>query len=319
MSSQKANAGLEDAARLLDLVPFLLSHQGISLENLAEQFSVTTDEITEDLTTLWMCGLPGYTAYELIDLSFDSGFVTISNAETLQRPRNLQRNEALALLLGLQTLREELTTSDVELETSISKLIERISSTIDESASQRFRAGTPSSSALRAQIAKAIDEGGLLKIVYHSSAQDEVGDRVVKPLEFTISNGTEYLEAFCHRSLGYRTFRLDRIISAASEDSAKASDVRSEVERFDAENESRSIFSFHISSRARDVLERFSIADFDGANDGEISAQSFSPEWTIREVMSFGGEVVVSSPKSLRSAIRDRATRALEGYSQENG
>ncbi len=318
MSSPKANAGLEDAARLLDLVPFLISHQGISLVDLALQFSVTTEEITSDLTTLWMCGLPGYTAYELIDLSFESGFVTISNAETLQRPRNLQRNEALALLLGLQTLREEVTTEDGDLAISITQLIEKISSTIDESASHRFKAGTSSSSLLRAKISKAIDDRELLKIVYHSSVQDEVGERVIEPVDFTIHNGMEYLEAYCHRSFGYRTFRLDRIISASSQKSIPTAENRKQGGT-ELDNENRSFFSICISSRARDVLERFSIAHSDSDINAEISAQSFSPEWTIREVMSFGGEVIVSSPKSLRSAIRARAWRALEGYSHQNG
>lgn len=315
MSNSKPNAGLEDAARLLDLVPFLISHQGISLEELAQQFSVTSDEITSDLTTLWMCGLPGYTAYELIDLSFDSGFVTIANADTLQRPRNLQRNEALALLLGLETLLEEVTSNNPELETSISQLINRISLTIDQSASQRVKAGTPSSSAQRAQITKAIRERALLKIIYHSSAQDEVGERLIKPLEITTLNGVEYLEAFCHRSFGYRTFRLDRIISAQIDKLPPTVELSLEREGNELDGQTQSSFSFRIVSRARDVLERFGISHSNNSITEEISTQSFSPEWTIREVMSFGGGVVISSPKSLRSAVRNRAVRALEGYS----
>ena len=70
---------LEQTARLLDLVPFLLSHQGISLNDLAKHFNIETEAMLDDLNTLWMCGLPGYTPLELIDLAFDSGYVTIRN------------------------------------------------------------------------------------------------------------------------------------------------------------------------------------------------------------------------------------------------
>ena len=85
---KKTSTPIEQTARLLDLVPFLLAHQGIPVEQLAEHFRVTKEIILDDLNTLWMCGLPGYTPLELIDLEFDSGFVTIRNADPLQKTKN---------------------------------------------------------------------------------------------------------------------------------------------------------------------------------------------------------------------------------------
>ena len=68
---------------------------------MAKEFDVSQSQMVADLTTLWMCGLPGYTPLELMDLSFESGFVTIHNAETLAHPRTLSDEESIALLLGL--------------------------------------------------------------------------------------------------------------------------------------------------------------------------------------------------------------------------
>ena len=99
---------LSRTARLLDLVPFLASHQGIELLTLAKEFDVSQGQMVADLTTLWMCGLPGYTPLELMELSFDSGFVTIHNAETLAHPRSLSEEESIALLLGLDLVIESL-------------------------------------------------------------------------------------------------------------------------------------------------------------------------------------------------------------------
>ena len=96
---------LEQTSRLLDLVPFLLSHQGISLADLAKYFKVETDVMLDDLNTLWMCGLPGYTPLELMDLDFESGYVTIRNAPTLAKPRSITHEEGVALVLGLDVLR----------------------------------------------------------------------------------------------------------------------------------------------------------------------------------------------------------------------
>jgi len=91
--------------RLLALVPYISAHQGIAVKNLAQVFNVTTTQIIADLTTLWMCGLPGYTALELMDLSFESGFVSIRNAPTLKSPRTLSKEEIISLLLGLDLVR----------------------------------------------------------------------------------------------------------------------------------------------------------------------------------------------------------------------
>src|SRR5665647_333696 len=108
MARPPKNTNLERTARLLNLVPYLVAHQGVSVEKLAEEFDVSESQLLEDLNTLWMCGLPGYTPLELIDLSFDSGYVTIWNAETLQQPRSLSRDEALTLVLGLGYLSDEI-------------------------------------------------------------------------------------------------------------------------------------------------------------------------------------------------------------------
>ena len=103
--ARKATNPLEHTARLLDLVPYINTHQGISLVDLAEVFEVSTDQMASDLTTLWMCGLPGYTPLELMDLDFESGYVTIRNALTLARPRSITHEEGVALVLGLDVLR----------------------------------------------------------------------------------------------------------------------------------------------------------------------------------------------------------------------
>ena len=100
----KQETGLARTARLLDLVPYLTTHQGIAISELAKTFNATVKEITDDLNTLWMCGLPGYTPLELIDLEFESGFVSIRNAETLAAPRALDRAEALSVYMGLDLL-----------------------------------------------------------------------------------------------------------------------------------------------------------------------------------------------------------------------
>ena len=53
---------------------------------------------------LHMCGLPGYTPLELIDMYYEDGYVTVSDPQSLDRPRKMSRSEMTALLVGLDVL-----------------------------------------------------------------------------------------------------------------------------------------------------------------------------------------------------------------------
>lgn len=312
MSKPNQNSGLERTERLLDLVPFLATHQGISIEELASEFSISTSQLTEDLTTLWMCGLPGYTALELMDLSFDTGFVSISNAETLARPRVLNRDEVLALILGLETLQEDAAPDQEKLIGTIAQLVAKLIGFLDASVEQKVQVGTSALSVERGTLENAIASRGAVEIMYHSISRDEISRRVIHPLEFTFSKENEYVLAYCELTRSYRTFRLDRIVEAMSAGDTSTispdANVAPEGEKFP--------LVVNMGLRLRDVAERFnldiSIQDRNPTN--MVQVESFTADWAIREIMSFGGEVSLESPQKLRESLRGRALRALNAY-----
>ena len=96
--------------RLLSLVPYLREHDGVAMTEVAAAFGITLQTLREDLSVLWMCGLPGLTPGDLIDIDMDAvdgeGVIHLSNADYLTRPLRLSADEALALVLALRTLRE---------------------------------------------------------------------------------------------------------------------------------------------------------------------------------------------------------------------
>ena len=102
---------MQEVARLLDLVPFLSTHSHISLKELAHEFGISEKAMASELTALSMCGLPGYTPYELIEIFFESGFVTINNHDDAHRLENF--NERVSdlrcqTLLHLWAARKEI-------------------------------------------------------------------------------------------------------------------------------------------------------------------------------------------------------------------
>lgn len=312
MSKSVPNSGLERTERLLDIVPYLATHQGIALDELAHEFSVSVAQLTEDLTTLWMCGLPGYTPLELMDISFDTGVVSISNAETLAKPRVLNRDEVLALVLGLETLQEDTDTDHVQLSETISQLVSKLIGLVDAGVQQKVKAGTSALSSLRALLEGAIRSRSAVKISYHSISRDEVSDRVIHPLEFSTSKDHEYVFAYCEMSRSYRTFRLDRMV-----DTLTLSDREPPLpQETTAVGDERFSITLQIGSRLRDVVEGFNLdlplTDVDSSK--AVQVESFSADWAIRQIMSLGGEVGLESPKELRNLLQERAMRALEAY-----
>lgn len=312
MSKELPNTGLDRTERLLDLVPFLATHQGISIEELAREFAISADQLTEDLYTLWMCGLPGYTALELMDLSFDTGFVSISNAETLARPRVLNRDEVLALILGLEALQEDADLKHPQLTETIALLVSKLIRFLDTSVQRRVQTGTPALSVERGVIERAIASRGAVEISYHSISRDEVSKRVIHPLEFSTSKENDYVLAFCELTSSYRTFKLGRIVEAVP--------VEDPREFSPATTASDGGEKFHmtvsIGSRLRDVVERFNLEVVPQSSDSpsRLNVETFSADWAIREIMSFGGEVGLESPRELRNSLHDRARRALSAY-----
>jgi proteasome accessory factor C len=290
--------------RLLALVPFITAHQGISLKELAAAFNVSTKTINDDLTTLWMCGLPGYTALELMDLSFDSGYVTIRNAPTLRAPRNLAMEEIVALLLGLSLLKDSVGQNIVLVE-RINALAMRLSEKAGIPA--KFVVSNPVSSLIRAQLIAAITQLQPLSIAYHSLYSDEYSQREVKPLEMRIEGGVEYLFAYCYKASAFRVFRIDRIQSL--EILEKVPDQQIEVNDV-ASDGLNSIVTFN--SKLRLMKERFGLED--AQIDVKTSIRSFSKQWLIRSIFASSGSAVLEEPSEISAEIAQKAQLMLNRY-----
>lgn len=300
------SAPITKAARLLDLVPYISTHQGISLKDLAAEFDVSVSELLDDLNTLWMCGLPGYTPLELIDLSFDSGFVSIRNAEVLQRVRLLTKEELVVIAIGLDLLRESIPADRVDLIGSISNLGGKIKSLIGEIAV----VAPTVDSGHRALILRAMKERRDLEVTYHSLIRDEIAKRRITPIELGEDNGVETLYAYCFKAKAFRTFRLDNFVEAqiSSQTSVTAKEEVSPEEIYKAK--------FRIDSRLRTTLERFRLeTSLVTAKELEtVEVQSFSQDWLIRNFMSTLGNTQILESEGLAKEIAEKARASLDLY-----
>ena len=302
---RKFSAPLERTARLLDLVPYINSHQGISLKELAHVFEVTQAQMTSDLTTLWMCGLPGYTPLELMDLDFESGFVTIHNAETLSKPRAIAFDEGVALILGLDLLRSSITSARKDLLERIDLLSQRLAVMINLPSA--LSAASNVNQEISLAIATALKTRMGLEITYHSLYRDELSTRVILPIEIVESDGQRYLSSYCHTVKDFRQFRLDRIQSAKNQSVPQEIPIRSLAE-------SSVTSTIKILTPTREIAERFKQRDL--SKELEIEFESFSPQWIQRSIMASGSAVCLQSPQDVRQSIAVLAQSILDRYKE---
>lgn len=295
---------LQEVMRALDLVPFLNANPYISLKKLAAEFEVSEKIMANDLMALSMCGLPGYTPYELIDITFDSGYVSIRNHEPLNHTRAFTPTEVSTLLLALGIMREIFEQSSPDFEGATAQLIEKLEALVGAKV-----AAEPLPYARELELAhRAIATKKSLTLKYLNLSRDEETNRIITPITIDYLDNQYYLSAVCHSSGSERTFRLDRMSSVEIIDSPEPSEAR---ERSQSDETLSSRVALH--GRRRRHVENLKLSGID--SDDRATFDFFSFQWAERAILSAAPDVEVLEPVALRSAIKARAEAILATYS----
>lgn len=295
----KKTTPTEKAARMLDLVPFISSHQGIPTAELAAEFGISVEELLSDLNSLWMCG---DNRFDLIDIQFDSGYVTIRNAETLNLIRSLSQQEIVAVLLGLDLIEKDLPEDREDLHGDIkdlrSKLGLEIARTVDATPAQ--------DSQINSTISEALGRQGRLSITYYSPTDDEVSVREISPIHVSTSDNRDFLIAYCESAGAQRTFRIDRIQSATLLESKVVQMSES------PSDDDRTTVGVKIVHNLRKSRE--SLGTFISGEGSTVEVSTYSSGWLSRTVMSAAGAIEVTSSPEIRGEIASMARKALDLY-----
>ncbi len=163
---------------------------------------------------LWMCGMPGLTPGDLIDIDMDAvdgeGVIHLSNADYLTRPLRLAADEALALVLALRTLREIAGPGKRD---AVDRALEKLEAAAGNVAAtdQATVSVTAARDEIQARVNDGLQRGKRLDLTYDVASRAETTRRLVDPLRVFVLDGYGYLEAWCYSAVALRTFRLDRI------------------------------------------------------------------------------------------------------------
>lgn len=319
------NPSTNQVVRMLAMVPYLQSHEGIPVRDLAREFGVTDRQIRKDLKLLMFTGvgeLPG----ELIDVDLsaleDDGVVFIRDAEFLSRPLRISRDEGLALVIALRALRSTAGDNTEAIDGALAKLETAIGATSDEIAAPADVLATTVDIGLRRTIVDAIDQRHVLHLSYSTEARDAHTERDVEPLRLSIHEGEHYLSAWCRLVEDHRIFRLDRIVDLA--DTGQTFEPRDagpalEPRLFTPGPDTPSAV-IDIAPSAAWMAEYYRVDVEDERPDGSLRARVYGTDevWLRRLVLRHGGAVKVVEPAALRSDVAVNARAALQAYDETN-
>ena len=298
------------AQRLLDLVPFLHSHPGTTVGEVAGHFGISKSDVIKDLNLLFLCGLPGYTHLELIDISFDDEVITVIDAQNLKSPRRLTELEAIALRIALQALSEILPGSHGS-QRKISALLEKLAGMHSNSLpSNSIAIEIPTTKVIFATLERALDEGKQVEITYLNRAKDERTTRVVSPKSISVEGDRPLLYAWCHLNNGMRTFNVDQIEEAKIlQDTA--------ILGTSEDREDSRVAKVVLKVPPQEIRNKH-VVRLLGTKPALSDSQFtfFDDEWLIRFALSSASEIVVEKPEAFHSVIHERAQRALSLYSE---
>lgn len=222
-SIRRSTSGTDHLSRLVGLASYVLSRGEVEVSQLAAEFGISEKELIDDLQVLFLCGdfATGW-EQDLIEVTWEDGYVRVRNADALRRALRLTPAEATALLAGLAAL-EPVAGEEAELVASARrKLLAHLGTDVGHGEEPQDEE-EPGASAPDGTAAPSRTEGILealqrairedRQVVIRYSPPDRAGTsvRAVSPRQVESVAGRAYLRGDCALARDERLFRLDRI------------------------------------------------------------------------------------------------------------
>jgi proteasome accessory factor C len=314
----------ERLRRLLALVPYVAARRVVGLAETAATFGMTERELIDDLNLAWCVELRAPEPYCPIDLSYEDGEISISQAESIARPLRLAADEASALLVALRMLADAAGGSKPGDGDAVARLIAKIEEAAGAagaaSSQVAIQIDHPNPRGMAVTLGGALSAGRRVHLRYYVQSRDEATERDVDPMRVLVVDGRTYLEGWCRRAEGVRLFRLDRMLSVdvldvAAEVPATAEPVDVDAGLFTA-SPSDALVELELGPAARWVAESYPYETLAEVGDGRLRIGLRTPDtaWLRRLALRLGEDARVVSPAGLADEVRATAAATLALY-----
>jgi len=170
-------AAQDRLGRLLAIVPWVAARDGPAIDQVCHRFSVTEQQLLEDLDLLFMCGVYPFTPDALIEVDIADGRVWIRFAEYFRRPLRLTPPEGLALIsAGSALAGVPGADRDGALARALEKLAAVLGVATDDAVAVELGAATPE---VLAVVQRAAAAHQRVELDYYSFGRDDRSTRVV--------------------------------------------------------------------------------------------------------------------------------------------
>jgi proteasome accessory factor C len=176
------------------------------VDEILDRFGYTEADLSKDLNTLFVCGLPGYGPGDLMEAYIDENEVIIDAADYFARAPRLTSTEALGLLAaGMAIIGSG--QANPTLSDAVAKLTKVVLPEAEAAISVVVGGELDNVGLLR----QAANEQLAVRITYRSLSREEETVREIEPWSVFATLGNWYVQANCRLVAAERVFRVDRI------------------------------------------------------------------------------------------------------------
>ena len=306
--------------RLANMAAWLAEVSSSTVEELAERFDVSPDQVRRDLEVL-MNATFGVDDEAFVHVSVDeAGEVYFWDKDVFTRQLRLRPAEALWVLAASESFAvlDDPSTSD-----ALRSAIAKVRAAVE--ASDLVKIETRALDMLDV-VRSAAARRQTVRMRYYAASTNEVTERDVDPYLVYLTDGQWYVTGYDHlRDATDRRFRVDGIIELEVTDRVfepPADEVIAPDEAFTPGAATRSV-TVRVPSSGRWVLEALANAEVvDGSDDDsgggsghiDVVLPVNGEAWLAQLLLRLGPEAEVLDPPDLREAGRDLARRLLAMY-----
>lgn len=308
MTSQRT---LSRLSRILALIPYVLEEGSANVQDIVERFGYSEDQLTRDLNTVFVCGLPGYGPGDLMEAYIDEDEVIIDAADYFTRAPRLTSTEALGLLAaGLTVI------GMGEASPALESAVRKLSKAAIPEAGSALAVDVLDESDNVGALKKAVSDQNVVRITYRSVGKEETTEREIEPWSVFATMGRWYVTGHCRLVDEERTFRVDRIrsIETLPDGFERPSNVPDPGVGYTA-SDTDTVCTIDLYDKAQWVLEYYPVEVIrESSRSTRIRFSAPDPEVPARLLLRLGGEARLIEGPNVAARVRELGHRLMDRY-----
>jgi len=291
----------------LEIVYILLNQKNTTAKQLAERFSVSQRTVYRDIDTLSLAGIPVYTE------KGKGGGISLLPEFVLSKSilSDKEQNEILSALQGLTNM------GTVDSDHALQKLSAVFSKSVTNWLEVDFSDWSYSNAEIFYDLKIAILEHRIIEFDYYG-ASAEMTRRRIEPVKLWFKSKNWYLKGFCLKRQNVRLFKLTRIrelqLTNEKFELRNLLEEQPESEVVNVIYQDIDVILKINKKMAHRVLDEWSERHAVKLPDGsyKITVTMTEDEWLYGNILSYGENIEVIHPASLREKIKSTAKKIIK-------